>query len=518
MYRLPAALFLALVCSVAPAQPQDALLLHYAFDEGQGTVATDASANALNATVGAAWTDSPSGKALSLDGQSAGIVRVQIPEELRFGKGSWTFSAWLKPAQFTIEDPQNQRRVFAFGTYPDAYLVIDIFSNGRPGYYFCYRDEADKIVSTGGSAASGLKLDEWAFVALVCDRDKRRVEIYINGYSQGATTIPAGFAGDFSLGGELTLGSGWHNYCGLMDEARVYRRALSRPEIKAEFAGLKDTFGAVESPEAIAAEKRELLMQEFSKTHDLWAAGDFAAVRAACAALVGSTDVPAALRSYAHLRIAQSHAAEGNGEAAKAQYAQIAAAADYPEVHREEAEDCVAEIDRVAQGLPARDPAASRTNVPAIVQFAAELFVSRMAMTPTTAARSGRWRPSSGPRPCATHRHRWADCRERPARRVPGHRDPCSSRPRTGGRPDALWFYRATEPGKAVLYGGTRITGFEPVTDAAILSGSRSRPGARCCAAILRPRASRTTGNWRYGALASRPRRRRWSSSWMAGP
>jgi hypothetical protein len=30
--------------------------------------------------------------------------------------------------------------------------------------------------------------------------------------------------------------------------------------------------------------------------------------------------------------------------------------------------------------------------------------------------------------------------------------------------------YRATEPGKAVFYGGTRITGFEPVTDPAILA------------------------------------------------
>ena len=470
MYRLLAAVLLALVCTIAPAQPQDGLLLHYAFDEGQGTVATDASANALNATVGAAWTDSPSGKALSLDGQSAGIVRVQIPEELRFGKGSWSFSVWLKPAQFTIEDPQNQRRVFAFGTYPDAYLVIDIFSNGRPGYYFCYRDEADKIVSAGGSAASGLKLDEWALVALVCDRDKRQVEIYINGYSQGATTIPAGFAGDFSLGGELTLGSGWHNYWGLMDEVRVYRRALSRPEIKAEFARLKDTFGAVESPEAIAAEKRELLMQEFAKTHDLWAAGDFAAVRAACTALMSSADVPAALRSYAHLRIAQSHAAEGEPDLAKAEYAKIAAAADYPDVHRQEAEDCVAEIDRVAQGLPARDPAASRTTVTQIAQFAAEVFVSPDGDD----ANDG-----SAQRPVATLQ-RARDLVRRidtdgpiAVNVLPGEyvvTGPLQLTTEDSGRPDAPVVYRATEPGRAEFYGGTRIGGFGPVTDPEVLA------------------------------------------------
>jgi hypothetical protein len=38
------------------------------------------------------------------------------------------------------------------------------------------------------------------------------------------------------------------------------------------------------------------------------------------------------------------------------------------------------------------------------------------------------------------------------------------------GTPEAPVVYRATEPGKAVFYGGARITGFEPVTDPAILA------------------------------------------------
>jgi hypothetical protein len=53
------------------------------------------------------WTDSPSGKALLFDGQPAGIIKVQLPIEQRFGKDSWTFSVWIKPRHF-IDDPQNQ--------------------------------------------------------------------------------------------------------------------------------------------------------------------------------------------------------------------------------------------------------------------------------------------------------------------------------------------------------------------------------------------------------------------------
>jgi hypothetical protein len=144
------------------ARAQEAPILHYSLDEGQGKVAADTSGNQLDGVVSAAWADSPSGKALSFDGQPAGIVKVQLPVEKRFGKDSWTFSAWVKPRQLTIEDPQNQRRIFSFGTYPDASLVIDILSNGQLSFYFCYRpSRAGAIVAAGGSSAAGLKTGQW---------------------------------------------------------------------------------------------------------------------------------------------------------------------------------------------------------------------------------------------------------------------------------------------------------------------------------------------------------------------
>jgi len=98
-------------------------------------------------------------------------VKVQLPLEKRFGKDSWTFSAWVKPRQFTIEDPQNQRRIFSFGTYLDASLVIDILSNGQLSFYFCYRpSRAGAIVAAGGSSTAGLKTGQWAHVALAACR------------------------------------------------------------------------------------------------------------------------------------------------------------------------------------------------------------------------------------------------------------------------------------------------------------------------------------------------------------
>jgi hypothetical protein len=475
-----------LLAACTGALAQDGLLLHYAFDEGAGAVATDASDNQLNGTVAAAWVESPSGKALSLDGQAPHIVRVQVPMDLRFGKDSWTFSAWLKPTQFSIEDRQNQRRIFNFGVFPDGNLVIDIMSNGRMSYYFCYRNEAGTITSTGGTAATALKLGEWSYIALVCDRANRRVQTYLNGFSQGTFDLPAAFDGDFKLGGELTFGSGWHNYWGLMDEVRVYRRALSKAEIKAQFAALKDTFGAVGSPEAIAAERREALMEAFAKTHELWAEGDFSGVRAACAAVAGSPDCSPALRSYANLRIAQSFIAEGKPDLARAEYAKIAATQAYPEVHRDEATRRVAELDRMAKGLPARDPAASRTAVPKVTDFAAQVFVSSDGNDEGSGTKAS---------PVATLARARDLIRTLKAQGITGAMavnilpgeypvtDTFALTLQDSGSPDAPVVYRATQPGKAVFYGGARITGFEPVTDPVILARlpEEGRGKVVCC-------------------------------------
>ena len=137
-----------LLAACVAGAAENGLLLHYSFEEGSGDVAEDASGNELHGHITAARVVSPSGSALSSDGSGPGLVRVQLPPEQRFGTDSWSFSAWLRPEQFSIDDPQNQRRIFAFGIFPDAYLVIDLFSTGRPGYYFCYKDEAGATVST----------------------------------------------------------------------------------------------------------------------------------------------------------------------------------------------------------------------------------------------------------------------------------------------------------------------------------------------------------------------------------
>jgi hypothetical protein len=91
--------------------------------------------------------------------------------------------------------------------------------------------------------------------------------------------------------------------------------------------------------------------------------------------IIDSPNAPPSLRSYSDLRSAQSYAAEGKSDLAKAEYARIATNTAYPLVHRGEASECESELERNARGLPSRAPAASRTKLTR-VQFAARVFVS----------------------------------------------------------------------------------------------------------------------------------------------
>ncbi|MCL5995764.1 MAG: right-handed parallel beta-helix repeat-containing protein [Chloroflexi bacterium] len=202
-----------------------------------------------------------------------------------------------------------------------------------------------------------------------------------------------------------------------------------------------------------------------------WARKDFSAVRIECAKVL-SAPVPAQHRSYAHLRIAQSYLAEQNGTAAIAEYEQISANAEYPDVHRYEAEVCIKEIKRTQQGLPARDPLSSRTKMTA-THPGMEYFV---------ASSGNDANPGTAAQPFATLERARMAIRALKTNELPAGGIVVTIKAGVykvtetfvlttddSGTAQSPIVYRAETKGAAVLYGGTRLTGFQPVTDPVIL-------------------------------------------------
>jgi hypothetical protein len=211
----------------------------------------------------------------------------------------------------------------------------------------------------------------------------------------------------------------------------------------------------------------------FAKAVKSWSAKDFAAVRANCQKAMAAPSAPPHFQSYAHLRLAQSYLAERDPAAAKAEYEKIMANTAYPEVHRYEAEECVKEIDRVAQGLPGRDVTASRTKIPPITVFAAEYCV---------APKGSDANPGTREKPFATLAKARDALRGLKAngalpgpvcvRLMPGEylvEKTFELTAADSGTEAAPIVYRADKKGAAVLYGGQRLDGFIPVTDPVVL-------------------------------------------------
>ena len=448
------------------------LLLYWNFDRAGEGLVKDQSKNGLDGAFTTDLVDSPAGQAAAMNGTSKALVSVTVPEGKRFGKESWTFLAMVKPIELAIDEAQNQRRIFSFGAYPAANLVIDITGDGRLSWYFCYRDAEDKANSTGGSSRWKLEQGAWAHIALVCDRTSRKVTAYFNGFPSGESVIPEDFAGDFALGGGLTVGSGWHNYHGLVDEVKIFRSALSPESIDAEFERLEKPFAVKVSPEILAAKLRARLEKTFPKVNEAWAKGNFDEVRRLCRELAQSPEAPAHFQSYARLRIAQSHLAEKDPERAKAEYEAIAATAAYPRVHRDEARTAAVEIARRQQGLPARDPAATRTPLPESGPLGAEIFV---AIDGSDDGEGTKDKPFAS---LERARDRVRDLRKQDPKGaiavtvMPGkyeRRKPFTLTAEDSGTESAPVIYRAEKKGAAVFYGGRQIEAFEKVTGEAVL-------------------------------------------------
>ena len=230
------------------------------------------------------------------------------------------------------------------------------------------------------------------------------------------------------------------------------------------------------SPSSAADERdkqvRTTLEGFFAAGAKAWTGRDFEAARGEFRRALAIADAPPHFRSYAHLRIAQSYAAEKNAAAAMAEYGKIKAEAAYPEIHRLEAGECLAELERESQGLPARDPTASRTKVPPVTAFAAEFFVAPDGSDDN---------PGTREKPFATLEKARDTIRKLKAQGLPG---PVGVRLLPGeyrvkstfeltaddsGTDKTPIVYRADKQGTAVLYGGTRLTGFAPVTDPAVV-------------------------------------------------
>jgi hypothetical protein len=218
----------------APADPGKVNLKALWAFEGN---ANDTSGSGLNGTLKQAQVvasgRSDGGSAVKVE--KVGYVDLGNPPALDFATGDWTFTAWYKTA-ITGTGDANKGTIFSKGgdsTGGKRYGLI--MSETVEGVLTLVTD--DDVTKYVVDSKSKTNDDQWHFVA--AQREGTTLRIYIDGQLEGSMTIPAAY--DLSgtsqhnayIGAMTnnTDGSMYKLYNGLIDDVRVYNRALTIEEI-----------------------------------------------------------------------------------------------------------------------------------------------------------------------------------------------------------------------------------------------------------------------------------------------
>ncbi len=207
-------------------------------NEGSGTILADWTGKGHTGTLsGAAWT--PAGRfggALSFDGVNDWVT-VADAADLDLTTGL-TLEAWVYP---TVSGGGSWRNVLIKErTGGEVYNLYANADTNAPTAYVVTAGNPGTALDARGTSA--LPLDSWSYVTLTYDNTALR--LYVNGVQAGSRAVAGPLltsTGVLRLGGNSIWGE---YFAGVLDEVRIYNRALTVSEIQADMnvaVGAPDT-------------------------------------------------------------------------------------------------------------------------------------------------------------------------------------------------------------------------------------------------------------------------------------
>jgi len=244
----------ALVCfcvmsTTAWAAKPEGLLAEWNFDEGKGEVARDSSGNGRDAMVsGASWIKQGDGFALSLDGVDDYVEFARGPA---LGlTGPVTVEAWVKPMR------KAERLTVLLGQDLHSYLLT--YANADHCYWY--------IGSGANGIAAQVKLYEWSHIAATFDG--KRATLYVNGRpAAGRESRFKSYPQRDRFGMGTKGRPDLPHFKGLLNNVRVYNRALSEDEVVAHVLAEGAVYGlAVKRQGRVASEEATLFFKDHPGT------------------------------------------------------------------------------------------------------------------------------------------------------------------------------------------------------------------------------------------------------------
>jgi len=210
------------------------LAVYWPLDEGEGTIAYDASGHAVDGTIatGPLWvTPGKFGKGAL---QFTGTGDVRGPH-VAIDSRSFTIAMWVNPVLSTSGSQIVFSTLSANATATSLHLRLggpassDSPVNGiRFGFYNIDLD----------SPANVLQSNQWYHLVFRYDFEAQQKTIFINGVQVAQNTSTAFLA----TSGVICLGSwtGGNNYTGIVDDFQLWTKALTPAEVLKSMAGMAD--------------------------------------------------------------------------------------------------------------------------------------------------------------------------------------------------------------------------------------------------------------------------------------
>ena len=166
----------------------------------------------------------PTHSVLHFDGNDS---YLELPPHCLDGYKAITVEAWVRPERLGFFT-----RFFEFGTQKDR-LVVN-WQHGGGGYVVRAISEEGQLLGWQNGFLSRYESNGWIHLAVVSDGNK--IQSYLNGelILQEATKKSFRTAGNGKkyYFGKATFGGGIEDFCGQMDEIRIWDKSLSSDEIK----------------------------------------------------------------------------------------------------------------------------------------------------------------------------------------------------------------------------------------------------------------------------------------------
>ena len=209
----------------ADVSDDKSLILFFSFDELDGDMTIDHSQYGNNGNIMGApeLVDGKFGKALKFNGESDWI---EVPhDEILTVTESVTVMAWINAERHMGPNNQRWQGILAKGNSPRSY-----------SFYTESPSECMHFVAGGGSVcATKIPLNEWQHVAAQLDSGTHKY--WLNGdniYESGDKSASPGAADTSNVFIGTTAEGANRRFLGLIDEVRIWNRALTEDEIRAE--------------------------------------------------------------------------------------------------------------------------------------------------------------------------------------------------------------------------------------------------------------------------------------------